>query len=68
MIILYKCDPDKNTNCKKRICFARKPCMNNPCRGTRNVDYAVKDKTGKPIVIYLRYEDHDFADGSEVEL
>ena len=64
MIVLYMCDPDKNKDCKKHMCFRREPCPKHPCRGTKNPDFAVKDKRGNPIIIYLRFEEPDFADGS----
>ena len=66
MKVLYMCDPDKNKECRKTMCFRRKPALNNPCRGTKNPDYAVKDKQGNPIIIYLRFEDPDFADSKSI--
>ena len=53
MIILYKCDADKNTECGKRGCYQK----GGPCSKTKKPEFAVKDeKTGKPIIGYLRFE------------
>ena len=53
MIILYKCDPDKNTECKKRGCYQK----GGKCSRTKNPDMAVRDKkTGKPVIEYVRDE------------
>ena len=53
MIILYKCDADKNTECRKTSCHKK----GGPCNKTRNPEFAFKDeKTGKPIIEYVRDE------------
>ena len=53
MIILFKCDADKNTECRKRGCYKR----GGKCRMTKNPDLAVKnEKTGQPIIGYMRFE------------
>lgn len=43
--IFYSCDPEKNTECKKRTCFRRK----GPCKATSRVECAARDADGKPI-------------------
>jgi len=53
MIILYKCDANKNKECKKRGCYQK----GGPCSKTKNPGFAVKDeKTGAPIIEYVRDE------------
>lgn len=53
MIILFKCDADKNTECRKRGCYQR----GGECRLTKYPEKAVKDeKTGAPIIGYLRLD------------
>ena len=54
MIILYKCDHEKNTRCNKRLCYYRNHIM--PCKGTTHIDEAVKDKNDVPIVQYMRID------------
>lgn len=53
-LIMYMCDPSKNTACSKRMCFEN-PERKDPCRSTRDPKYAVLDENGKPIVAYERY-------------
>ena len=38
--ILYKCDPIKNKNCKKNMCYLN----NGTCNKTRNKEYAKEDE------------------------
>lgn len=45
LTIFYKCDPGKNKMCKKRYC-------QNPCKQTTFREFAVRDKLGRPIVIF----------------
>ncbi|MBP3573247.1 MAG: hypothetical protein J6J71_01415 [Prevotella sp.] len=42
---LYKCDPEKNTECKKTICFTN----GGECSATTNPEAAITDENGKPI-------------------
>lgn len=42
---LYRCDPDKNTKCKKTACFIN----GGECFSTTDVCYAKTDAYGKPI-------------------
>ena len=64
--ILYKCDPEKNKDCVKRICYTRRPKLRNPCRSTKNPEYAVLNDQGKPIINYVRLDDlPDKADGGD---
>ena len=51
---IYLCDPDKNTDCQKTICFRNRSMMAsafgmNPCRFTRNPECAVLDDGGQPV-------------------
>ena len=56
MIVFYRCDPEKNTDCKKRNCFQYRKAFT--CKCTSNPDYAVIDeKSGKPIVAYIHFDD-----------
>ena len=64
MIVLYKCDPEKHKECKRSICYMRKPKMKNPCRNTKHSEYAVLNEKGQPIVSYVRLDDKpDMSDG-----
>ena len=45
--IFYRCDPEKNTECRKRRCFRR--TRNGTCRATSKVECAVRDADGHPI-------------------
>ena len=56
MIVLYKCDPEKNKTCRKRMCYTNLKGWKNPCRATRNPDYAVLDEKGRPIIDWIRFE------------
>ena len=49
VILLYKCDPEKNTKCKKRLCQWR-------CKMTKDPEFAVKDGQGEPVIAYMRRE------------
>lgn len=41
----YLCDPEKNTECRKTMCFQK----GGPCKRTSNPEYAKKDENGNPI-------------------
>jgi hypothetical protein len=41
----YYCDPEKNTECRKTMCFRK----GGPCKRTSNPEYAKKDENGNPI-------------------
>lgn len=47
--ILYKCDPKKNTECKKTFC--KYIWEKGECEGTSEEKYAVHDDEGNPIII-----------------
>ena len=51
----YKCDPEKNTECKKRSCALVKRRGKNPgeCSATDNPDFAMLNEDGKPIVAFV---------------
>lgn len=58
--VLYKCDPEKNTECKRNFCFMR----GGGCRCTANPNAAKLDKRGNKIEI-PNYEEYDVNDGIE---
>ena len=44
-IVLYICDPEKNTECDKIKCYAH----GGPCHCTMDKELAKKDNYGRPI-------------------
>ena len=42
----YLCDPEKNTECRKTMCFQK----GGLCKKTSNPEYAKKDENGNPIM------------------
>ena len=63
MLILYKCDPEKNTKCRKNMCYLNTR-FKHSCRNTKYPEYAQVAENGKPIVAYVRLDDcPDKADG-----
>ena len=50
--ILYKCDPEKNTGCKKTHCKYDPCVVNGECDSTSEEQYAVCDDKGNPIITY----------------
>ena len=59
----YRCDPEKNTECKKRGCAlikGRKKAGSFRCEATANPEYAVLNEEGRPIVAFtvMRGEDN----------
>lgn len=58
--VLYKCNPEKNTECKKNFCFLR----GGGCRDTANPNAAKLDKRGNKIEI-PNYEEYDVDDETE---
>ena len=63
MKILYKCDPKKNTPCKKKSCT-----IFNVCSCTANPEYAELDENGDPIVAYARIEGEDKDGGLKIRI
>ena len=61
MIILYKCDPEKNVPCKKRMCT-----IWNKCECTKDPKYAELDEDGSPIVAYARIEGKEKDEGKKI--
>lgn len=55
--VLYKCDPEKNTECKKNFCFIR----GGGCRYTADPNAAKLDKRGNKIEI-PNFEEYDAND------
>ena len=49
---LYRCDPDKNTECRKTSCYRRYKGWTR-CKATSNPEYAVRDDNGAPIVEFV---------------
>ena len=51
----YQCDPEKNTECKKRGCalVRRKGKKAGECSATDNPEYAVLNEEGRPIVAFV---------------
>ena len=60
---LYKCDPPKNTECKKNFCFLR----GGGCSNTTNPEVAKLNKHGKPIEIPVYDEYEVFEVNDEIE-
>lgn len=56
MKVLYRCDPEKNTTCRKRGC-SENVNKHFRCRCTSNPDYAVRDEKGQPIIAYIHFDD-----------
>ena len=51
----YRCDPEKNTECKKRGCAltkGKKKVGPFRCEATSNPDYAALNEEGRPIVAF----------------
>ena len=51
--VLYLCDPDKNTKCRKTACFLNASCeirQENRCRLTWKPECAKLDANGEKIV------------------
>lgn len=47
--IIYRCDPNKNTKCKKTSCFI----FAGECQCTSDKKFAALDGYGKPIVDFI---------------
>ena len=58
--VLYRCDPEKNTECRKLMCF-RNGKEYGPCRMTSKPGCAVLDSNGAPIVERIKRGDSDGA-------
>ena len=43
----YLCDPARNTDCTKALCFLH----GGPCGLTNDVHFAMRDLTGRPVEI-----------------
>lgn len=46
----YKCDPDRNTECRKMMCFRRGGFGGTVCRRTSKPECAERDAEGNPII------------------
>ena len=57
----YKCDPEKNTECRKTGCALIKKRGKVPgdCAATSNPDFAVLNEEGKPIVAFVLMRGED---------
>ena len=61
-ITLYRCDPEKNQECRRRMCYLR----GGKCEGTRKAECARLDSDGKPIILPgLRERWRGKADGTD---
>ncbi len=60
---LYKCDPEKNPECKKTSCFIHGGC----CDNTTNPEAAITDENGKPIEETLEALRKGFEANDEIE-
>ena len=49
--ILYECDPEKNTACRKRMCVFLTG-FKNGCHRTKNIEYARTNKDGLPTAVW----------------
>ena len=61
-ITYYKCDPEKNTECKKNGCNKGRGKSKKAfgwCKATSNPEYAVLNEEGRPIkaFVVMRGED-----------
>ena len=55
--ILYYCDPNRNTKCRKAGClYVLRPCEGGACDATFNRAFARLDGKGKPIVYKKQHE------------
>ena len=62
----YRCDPEKNTECRKRWCAltkGRKKGGSFRCEATENPDYAVLNEEGRPVVAFVLMRGDD--DGTD---
>ena len=57
----YKCDPEKNTECRKSRCALAKKRgrIAGECEATSNPDFAMLNEDGKPIVAYVLMRGED---------
>ena len=57
----YKCDPEKNTECKKRGCalVKKRGRIAGECEATSNPDFAKLNEDGKPIVAFVLMRGED---------
>ena len=60
-MILYLCDPEKNTDCRKRGCVSlhrgNKSCR---CMLTNKRDAAIRTGSGKAVLVVIRRTKHGF--------
>ena len=51
----YRCDPEKNTECRKNGCALVKKRGKRPgeCAATSNPDFAELNENGRPIVAFV---------------
>lgn len=47
--LMYICDPEKNTGCKKTMCKANHPNHLCICDRTSNAAFAILDENGEPV-------------------
>lgn len=58
MRTFYICDAEKNVGCTKTSCVHNPDALYWDCDRTSNVDYAKRDKKGRPIIAkeYTRFK------------
>ena len=60
-VILYRCDPLKNTECRKTMCFINGK-MGHECRATTRREFSARDENGNPVVERVLRGDRDGTD------
>lgn len=50
-MIWYKCDPAKNTGCKKRTCSYNPSATHRVCDRTSNPAYTMLDEANRPMAL-----------------
>ena len=53
--LIYYCDPEKNTKCKKHSCFSGSASWQS-CRLTRDIESAKTDRDGIPMIYGIKFE------------
>lgn len=56
---LYKCDPTKNVQCKKTICYMNHPQLKETCNCTVHAKFAALDASGDLIIESEGKEDYN---------
>lgn len=59
----YKCDPEKNTACEKKMCFIN----NGPCNSTAHLKFAKQPVTTVQLVFSITKKEYEEITGKTVE-